>query len=176
MLRPLSLGLITAGIGWLILACTSTAPSREATLEEPLQAVIVQGEDLDVLRAVVTAAGGTVTHDLAIIDAVGARLTPAQRADLERHDAVACIYDDRFVGVVDDDSDSDSDSDSGGGGTGSNDRGTATPGTGTIRDDFDARTAASTSHSTFLRPPSFASSAARTSTRKCTSTRSRFEV
>ncbi len=43
--------------------------------------------------------GGAVTHELGVISAVGARLTPAQRAALEGHEAVARIYDDRPVGV-----------------------------------------------------------------------------
>ena len=48
---------------------------------------IVQGRDVQAAAAAVRAAGGTVTHELGVIDAVGARLAPAQ-LDILRHSGV----------------------------------------------------------------------------------------
>ncbi len=47
------------------------------------QSVIVQGPDLASAKAAVTAAGGTVTHELRIIGAVGARLSTEQVATIQ---------------------------------------------------------------------------------------------
>ncbi len=101
----------------LLVACTSTAPSttesepaapaesaapaEPAAPDETGEATpfIVQGTDLAAVTAAVKEVGATVTHELKIIRAVGARLTAAQRAALEQHPAVTRIYEDRKVGI-----------------------------------------------------------------------------
>ncbi len=96
----------------LLAACTSTAPpaTEPETVAEPETAeptadtgeaspFIVQGTDLAAVAAAVKEVGATVTHELKIIRAVGARLTAAQRAALEKHPAVTRIYEDRKVGI-----------------------------------------------------------------------------
>jgi serine protease AprX len=64
--------LIAALLALLILALP-----RHTIAEEQLL-VMLQGSDLAEIRAAVTQAGGSITHDLPIIDAVGARMTRAQ--------------------------------------------------------------------------------------------------
>ena len=90
----------------LLAACASTAPSAgeaDSAGGSPGEATaspyIVQGTDLAAVIAAVEGVGATVTHELAIIRAVGARLTAAQRAALAEHPAVTRIYEDRKVGI-----------------------------------------------------------------------------
>lgn len=73
----------------LILALPCPAIAAEKLL------VMLQGSDLAEIRAAVTQAGGSITHDLPIIDAVGARMTRAQlRAAKERAASITRIIDD----------------------------------------------------------------------------------
>jgi hypothetical protein len=65
-------------------------------LREAEVAVIVQGRDLAAAAAAVRSAGGTVTHELGIIGAVGARLAPARLARLETRPDLR-VYPDRPV-------------------------------------------------------------------------------
>ena len=50
-----------------------------AGANETASSVIVQGPSVEAVKRLVLAAGGTVTHELSIIDAVGAELTKRQR-------------------------------------------------------------------------------------------------
>ena len=63
---------------------------REAT--EAVEHVIIQATSLDEATAAVTAVGGAITHELGIINAVGATLTTTQRAALETETDVRRIY------------------------------------------------------------------------------------
>ena len=60
---------------------------------------IVQGQDTATVAAAVQAVGGEITHELGIIHAVGAVLTPAQQLQLEHHEAVQRIYADRTLSL-----------------------------------------------------------------------------
>lgn len=53
---------------------------------------IVQGQDLDTLRSLVSAEGGNITHELRIINAVAADLTPDQLATLRAAPGIRRIY------------------------------------------------------------------------------------
>lgn len=64
------------GLG-LPLAGGALLPSGAAVGPESL-VVIVQASDAVTAAVLVRSAGGTVTYELGIIDAVGARMTPAQ--------------------------------------------------------------------------------------------------
>ena len=85
---------------WLILlllaamtAVASTTVSRSAT--DPVTAYIVQGADIDAVAAAVRAVGAKVTHELGIINAVGAELTDQQAAELESQPIVTRLLEDR---------------------------------------------------------------------------------
>ncbi|RMH29140.1 MAG: hypothetical protein D6692_04630, partial [Planctomycetota bacterium] len=65
-----------------------------------LQPVIVQGADAGAVAQLVRRLGAEPTHHLPIIDAVGARLSAAQRAALARHPQVRRIWDDRPIAVT----------------------------------------------------------------------------
>ena len=58
-------------------ACRDQVGSYEAT------SVLVQGPDLETVAAAVRAVGGEITHELAIINAVGAKLTARQLRRLD---------------------------------------------------------------------------------------------
>src|SRR5262245_57680874 len=62
--------------------------------------LIVQGKDLSSAAAAVRRVGGTITHELPIIDAVGARLTRGQANRLAASPAVRRLYADRNVTVA----------------------------------------------------------------------------
>lgn len=86
---------------------TAAAPAaeREATPQvttpaETTAAVLVQGKDLASAAAAVRAVGGEITHELGIIDAVGARLTRRQIEQLEANEGLK-VQADRMVGVTD---------------------------------------------------------------------------
>ena len=88
----------------LLTAVWQAAPAPEGPARpgvvEPTAAVIVQGEELAAVAAAVRRAGGEITHELGIIDAVGAALSPAQLARLEGSEAVSRIYADGTAGVA----------------------------------------------------------------------------
>ena len=79
---------------------SSDARPAAAPVTEREAAVIVQGADLASVAAAVRAVGGEITHELGIIDAVGARLTPSQIAQLES-DETLTVQADGTVGVSD---------------------------------------------------------------------------
>ena len=67
--------------------------------EEPREAVLIQGSDLDAVTEAVCAAGGEITHQLGIINAVGARMTRTQVRELEASDDTLRIRTDRKAKV-----------------------------------------------------------------------------
>lgn len=66
-------------VGLLLAPLGPMAPPASAQLLD----VIVQAEDMATAASLVREVGGTITHELGIIDAVGAQLTAAQLAALE---------------------------------------------------------------------------------------------
>jgi len=62
-------------------------------VDEPTASYIVQGASLEEVTAVVSAAGGVITHELGVISAVAAELTARQVEDLRRHRDVRRVYD-----------------------------------------------------------------------------------
>jgi len=86
-LAGLTTGMIFALVAYAALVAP---PDRLAT-----QTYIVQGQDLNALKAAVATAGGEITHSLGIIRAVGARLTSDQVAQLRQSGLVTRIYEDR---------------------------------------------------------------------------------
>ncbi|MEE4110415.1 MAG: S8 family peptidase [Halieaceae bacterium] len=88
---------MTCAQRWLIaapLALLILALPRHTIAEEQLL-VMLQGSDLAEIRAAVTQAGGSITHDLPIIDAVGARMTRVQlMAAQERAGSITRVIDD----------------------------------------------------------------------------------
>ena len=87
-----SLVLVLALCGLLLLAAHSQPP------EPSTVPVIVQAADLDTAAALVHGVGGTITHELGIIRAVGALVTSGQRSQLEASKRVR-IYENRTVSV-----------------------------------------------------------------------------
>ena len=86
----------------LLLAAVTLAPVCAATEKagaSPLE-LIVQAHDLATAAEAVRAVGGTVTHELAIINAVGARLTLAQLDRLIDLDDLR-VYENRPLEVAD---------------------------------------------------------------------------
>jgi len=69
----------------LMAGSLATSPVAEETSEA---SYIVQAADMESAAAAVSAVGAEITHELAIIDAVGARLTPAEWAQLEALDGL----------------------------------------------------------------------------------------
>jgi subtilisin family serine protease len=74
-------------------ACAAQSPAEPA---EPLK-VFLQGSSSAELESLVVAQGGTITHDLHIIDAVGALLTPGQLEKVARSPQVKRIFDDLSI-------------------------------------------------------------------------------
>ena len=65
--------------------------------KEPTETYIVQGASLAQVRSAVDALGGEITHELEIIEAVGARLTARQHATIRASGVVRRLYDNRRV-------------------------------------------------------------------------------
>ena len=68
--------------------------------QEPTNSVLVQGPDTMTVAAAVRAVGGEVTHELGIINAVGARLTRQQLQRLEATHGSSRIHADRGATVA----------------------------------------------------------------------------
>jgi hypothetical protein len=66
-------------------ARTSVAPSAQTS------SYIVQAKSLAAAKAAVKRVGGMITHELGIIDAVGARLSPAQAETLRAHGSTVFV-------------------------------------------------------------------------------------
>jgi subtilisin family serine protease len=67
---------------------------------ENTTSVIVRGHDMATAAAAVGAAGGVVTHELGVIDAVGARVRPSQLAGLRRAQGIRRVYGDAPVATA----------------------------------------------------------------------------
>ena len=93
--------LLRTGCLALLLACLAVeapvAPSTESG-EAGTESVIVQGAAMESLVAAVHAVGGRVTHELGIIRAVGAEVTPEQLAALRKVEGLR-ISDNKTVAV-----------------------------------------------------------------------------
>ncbi len=91
---------ICGGIGILILVgafcLTLGPPASHQEVDQTPASVIVQGDDLDTVRDAVLEVGGEITHELQIISAVGANLTPAQVERLNKTSLVR-IHENRSV-------------------------------------------------------------------------------
>jgi serine protease AprX len=72
----------------LLIALSSFPASIQAAASESF---IVQGSSISAVADAVTASGGQITSQLAIINGVAAYLTPAARAQLEDHPAITAI-------------------------------------------------------------------------------------
>ena len=62
--------------------------------------VIVQGRDMATAAAAVRAGGGVVTHELGVIDAVGARVSPGQLEGLRLAAGIRRVYGDAPVATA----------------------------------------------------------------------------
>ncbi len=79
--------LIAAGV---LAVATFTSYSSQS----PPQSYIVQANSLQQAKDLVAEVGGSVTHELRVINAVGATLTDAQLDALQRSDAIRRVYED----------------------------------------------------------------------------------
>ena len=84
----------TMAVGAIETTAATAPPARE-----PTTVVRVQGSDVRALVAAVRAVGGEVTHELGIINAVGARLTATQLRRLEANDDTLRVQPNRAAGV-----------------------------------------------------------------------------
>lgn len=82
--------------GCIALCCPIAAAHASTETGEPLR-VFLQGSSAADLATLVESHGGTVTHDLHIIDAVGAKLTPAQLEKVLESPDVTRFFDDLSV-------------------------------------------------------------------------------
>ena len=83
----------------LVLLSLVLTPLGVAPASGPMAEVIVQAEDMASAEALVLSVGGTVTHELNIIDAVGAQLSPTQLGTLQRMEVVR-VYEDGSAQVA----------------------------------------------------------------------------
>ncbi|MGD2176735.1 MAG: hypothetical protein PVG71_02825, partial [Anaerolineae bacterium] len=59
----------------ILMSLLAAPPTMTLPADGPMVEMIVQGSDVATVAALVEGIGGEVTHELGIIDAVGARLT-----------------------------------------------------------------------------------------------------
>ena len=83
--RSLLAAAIFTGIGTVAAALPSFVQAASA---DAAQSYLIQGKQSKDVAALVRSLGAEVTHELAIINAVGARLTPAQYEQLTRNTAL----------------------------------------------------------------------------------------
>ena len=85
----------------MIIAAVALSPlgAFAPSAGSPLLKLIVQADDTATAAAAVRAVGGEVTHELGIINAVGARLTPRQMAHLGATQSVR-LYENRNVHIA----------------------------------------------------------------------------
>ena len=74
------------------LSFTLTQQGGQQAAQEEVLSVIIQGSDIAALSAAVQGFGGDVTHELAIINAIGAELTTSQLHALKNTGLVKRIY------------------------------------------------------------------------------------
>ena len=79
---------------------------------------VIQGHDMTTVKAAVPDVGGEVTHELGIINAVGAQLDARQLALLKEQDSVRGVYGNGPIEVAGKPDKGSGGSDSGGGGNG----------------------------------------------------------
>src|SRR6266568_5649853 len=85
-------------VGLAVAVMLTAGPRTVSTTSETnALSLIVQAKDLASAAQAVRSVGGTITHELAIINAVGARLTAAQLETLRRSPEVRRIYPNRVV-------------------------------------------------------------------------------
>lgn len=89
-------------LGALLLCLAGCASVPGSAESAPARRVLVQGTELAAVSQAVLEVGGEVTHELGIIHAVGALLTPGQIAELETSPAVRRIVEDRKVETMSD--------------------------------------------------------------------------
>jgi hypothetical protein len=79
----------------LTLVVGSSQGSAVASLFEAPERTefIIQGQDMESVTQAVLRVGGEITHELGIINAVGAELTAEQKSALEASSGVNRIYD-----------------------------------------------------------------------------------
>ena len=97
---PYSIGRLTAVFAILFVALSFIAAPAESTADfqnEPPASYIVQAADVETAVAAIQQVGGSLTHELGIINAVGAVLTPAQEVALTRINDDLSIYEDHSV-------------------------------------------------------------------------------
>ena len=90
--------LTTALLGIVCLSLLGTAP--QAAPSASVSSVIVQASDARTAGALVAAVGATVTHELGVINAVAARLTVAQQAQLRAGKAGVRLFEENSVEVA----------------------------------------------------------------------------
>lgn len=78
-------------------AIVPTPAAHASMVKEQTTVYIVQASDLDTARAAVHSAGGVVTRELAIINAVGAELTPRAVSALKARDDVRTLANTRMT-------------------------------------------------------------------------------
>ena len=76
------------------LSFTLTQQGGQQAAQEEVLSIIIQGSDIAAISAAVQGFGGDVTHELAIINAIGAELTPSQIRALKNTGLVKRIYPD----------------------------------------------------------------------------------
>ncbi len=81
---------------WLALFSQLATAQAPAETQEPLK-VFLQGSSATELQSLVEAQGGIITHDLHIIDAVGAELTPDQLKKVLESPQVIRFFDDLSI-------------------------------------------------------------------------------
>ena len=90
---------ITILFALLAVTLLVSAPAFGGGGQAETAAYIVQAENLESAKTAVAAVGGTVTHELGIINAAGAQLTARQAALLESRADVSSVIADRAVAV-----------------------------------------------------------------------------
>ncbi|HLE26867.1 MAG TPA: hypothetical protein VI793_02030, partial [Anaerolineales bacterium] len=96
--QKLNVRLISA----LLLISLILTPVWGATpqVDLPTVEVIVQGYDVATVKALVHAVGGVITHELGLINAVGAQLSTAQQNALQGKAGITKIYASRRLEVA----------------------------------------------------------------------------
>ena len=89
-----------AGMAVVVLGALGMFARTEPSRRLGARAVIVQGRDLASVAALVRAVGGSVTHELGVINAVGARLDPTQARRIRERDPQVRFYADRQFEVA----------------------------------------------------------------------------
>ena len=92
--KRLTLAVTASCILAILVLVVSAPPDTE------VRSMIVQGRDLATVKSAVAAVGGEISHELSIIDAVGARLTTAQLNTLRDLDGIRRVYENRGIGIT----------------------------------------------------------------------------